>query len=131
MAQPPSNEMNGGPREGLTFDDVLLQPGLSDVLPSDADVRTQVTREISLNIPIMASAMDTVTEAAMAIAMAQNGGMGVIHKNLTSAEQAEQVRQVKSFESGMVVINVVPFLLGCCLVRLGLFRDYTLVEQTP
>jgi IMP dehydrogenase len=95
--------MNGAPREGLTFDDVLLQPGLSDVLPSDADVRTQVTREISLNIPIMASAMDTVTEAAMAIAMAQAGGIGVIHRNLDPDQQAAQVRQVKKFESGMVV----------------------------
>jgi len=103
MAQPPSHEMNGAPREGLTFDDVLLQPGLSDVLPSDADVRTQVTREISLNIPIMASAMDTVTEAAMAIAMAQAGGIGVIHRNLDPDQQAAQVRQVKKFESGMVV----------------------------
>ena len=103
MAQPASPNMNGVPREGLTFDDVLLQPGLSDVLPSDADIRTRVTREISLNIPIMASAMDTVTEAAMAIAMAQAGGMGVIHRNLEPDQQAAQVRQVKKFESGMVV----------------------------
>src|SRR5919108_5763288 len=94
---------NGKLREALTFDDVLLQPGLSEVLPSDADIRTRVTREISLNIPIMASAMDTVTEAAMAIAMAQAGGMGVIHRNLEPEEQAAQVRQVKKFESGMVV----------------------------
>src|SRR6476646_2824930 len=103
MAQPASTNMNGVQREGLTFDDVLLQPGLSDVLPSDADIRTRVTREISLNIPIMASAMDTVTEAAMAIAMAQAGGMGVIHRNLEPDQQAAQVRQVKKFESGMVV----------------------------
>ncbi|MES1156007.1 MAG: IMP dehydrogenase, partial [Pseudorhodoplanes sp.] len=103
MAQPASPNMIGVPREGLTFDDVLLQPGLSDVLPSDADIRTRVTREISLNIPIMASAMDTVTEAAMAIAMAQAGGMGVIHRNLEPDQQAAQVRQVKKFESGMVV----------------------------
>ncbi len=107
MAQPTSQNtpqgMNGVPREGLTFDDVLLQPGLSDVLPSDADIRTRVTREISLNIPIMASAMDTVTEAAMAIAMAQAGGMGVLHRNLEPEAQAAQVRQVKKFESGMVV----------------------------
>ena len=92
MAQPTSQDkspaMNGVPREGLTFDDVLLQPGLSDVLPSEADIRTRVTREISLNIPIMASAMDTVTEAAMAIAMAQAGGMGVIHRNLEPDKQA-------------------------------------------
>ena len=107
MAQPtsqePSRASNGAPREGLTFDDVLLQPGLSDVMPSDADIRTRVTREISLNIPIMASAMDTVTESAMAIAMAQAGGIGVIHRNLEPERQAAQVRQVKKFESGMVV----------------------------
>jgi len=103
MAHPTSDRMNGTPREGLTFDDVLLQPGLSDVLPSEADIRTRVTREISLNIPIMASAMDTVTESSMAIAMAQAGGMGVIHRNLEPDQQAAQVRQVKKFESGMVV----------------------------
>lgn len=103
MAQPPSKETNGALREGLTFDDVLLQPGLSEVLPSDADIRTRITREISLNIPIMASAMDTVTEAAMAIAMAQAGGLGVIHRNLEPEQQAAQVRQVKKYESGMVV----------------------------
>ena len=107
MAQPTSpnssNGSNGVPREGLTFDDVLLQPGLSDVLPSDADIRTHVTREIALNIPIMASAMDTVTESSMAIAMAQAGGMGVIHRNLEPDQQAAQVRHVKKFESGMVV----------------------------
>jgi IMP dehydrogenase len=90
-------------REALTFDDVLLKPGLSELLPSDADIRTRITREIPLNIPIIASAMDTVTEAKMAIAMAQAGGLGVIHRNLEPAEQAAQVRQVKKFESGMVV----------------------------
>jgi IMP dehydrogenase len=94
---------NGLLREALTFDDVLLKPGLSEVLPSDADIRTRITREIALNIPIVASAMDTVTEAKMAIAMAQAGGLGVIHRNLTAEEQAAQVRQVKKFESGMVV----------------------------
>jgi IMP dehydrogenase len=87
----------------LTFDDVLLQPARSDVLPTDADIRTRVTKDIELNIPILSSAMDTVTESAMAIAMAQAGGLGVVHRNLGVAEQAEQVRQVKSFESGMVV----------------------------
>ena len=95
--------VNGSPREALTFDDVLLKPGLSDVLPSEVDVRSHVTREIPLNIPIIASAMDTVTEAHMAIAMAQAGGIGVIHRNLEPDEQAAQVRQVKKFESGMVV----------------------------
>ncbi|MGE5535823.1 MAG: IMP dehydrogenase, partial [Acidobacteriota bacterium] len=94
---------NGNLREALTFDDVLIKPGLSEVLPSDVDIRSRVTRSIPVNIPIMASAMDTVTEAAMAIAMAQAGGIGVIHRNLDPAEQAGQVRQVKKFESGMVV----------------------------
>jgi len=87
----------------LTFDDVLLQPAHSDVLPTQVDIRTRVTKDISLNIPILSSAMDTVTESRMAIAMAQAGGMGVIHKNLDIAVQAEHVRAVKSFESGMVV----------------------------
>ena len=94
---------NGNPREALTFDDVLLKPALSDVMPSEVDLRTRITREISLNIPILASAMDTVTEANMAIAMAQAGGLGVVHRNLEPEEQAAQVRQVKKFESGMVV----------------------------
>ncbi|RUT28557.1 IMP dehydrogenase [Arsenicitalea aurantiaca] len=87
----------------LTFDDVLLQPARSEVLPTDVDITTRVTRDIELNLPILSSAMDTVTESGMAIAMAQAGGMGVIHRNLTPEQQAEQVRQVKSFESGMVV----------------------------
>src|SRR3954464_12791964 len=88
---------------GLTFDDVLLQPLESTVLPSQADTRTFLTREIPLNIPILSSAMDTVTEADMAIALAQLGGIGVLHRNLTLEEQATAVRQVKRFESGMVV----------------------------
>src|SRR4029079_15837335 len=95
--------LNDNPREGLTFDDVLLKPGLSDILPSEVDVRSRITSSIRLNIPIIASAMDTVTEAHMAIAMAQAGGMGVIHRNLEPELQAAQVRQVKKFESGMVV----------------------------
>src|SRR5882762_5350335 len=90
-------------REAYTFDDVLLKPGLSDILPSEADIRSHVTRAIPLNIPIIASAMDTVTEARMAIAMAQAGGVGVIHRNFDPEGQAAQVRQVKKFESGMVV----------------------------
>ena len=90
-------------REAYTFDDVLLKPGLSDVLPSDVDVRSRITRNVHLNIPLVASAMDTVTESHMAIAMAQAGGIGVIHRNLEPEEQAAQVRQVKKFESGMVV----------------------------
>ncbi|WP_133488252.1 IMP dehydrogenase [Aliiroseovarius marinus] len=89
-------------REALTFDDVLLVPAASNVLPSTADTSTHVTRSIALNIPLLSSAMDTVTEARMAIAMAQAGGMGVIHKNLDAEEQARQVRRVKRFESGIV-----------------------------
>src|SRR6188768_893572 len=92
-----------GIREAYTFDDVLLKPGLSDILPSEADIRSHVTRAIPLNIPIIASAMDTVTEARMAIAMAQSGGVGVIHRNFDPEGQAAQVRQVKKYESGMVV----------------------------
>jgi IMP dehydrogenase len=97
------NSTDGILREALTFDDVLLKPGLSELLPSEVDIRTRITREIVLNTPIVASAMDTVTEAKMAIAMAQAGGLGVVHRNLSPEEQAAQVRQVKKFESGMVV----------------------------
>jgi len=88
---------------GLTFDDVLLRPAESDILPSMADTRTKLTREIALNIPVISSAMDTVTEADMAIVMAQLGGIGVLHRNLTVEEQCAAVRAVKRFESGMVV----------------------------
>ncbi|MGE3792284.1 MAG: IMP dehydrogenase, partial [Hyphomonadaceae bacterium] len=90
-------------REALTFDDVLLEPGPSEVLPADASTATRLTRGISLNIPLISAAMDTVTEARLAIAMAQAGGLGVIHRNMTPAEQADQVRMVKKFESGMVI----------------------------
>jgi IMP dehydrogenase len=90
-------------REGLTFDDVLLEPGASDVMPTQVDTATRFTREISLNIPLVSSAMDTVTESRLAIAMAQAGGMGVLHRNLTIEEQADQVREVKRYESGMVI----------------------------
>jgi len=89
--------------QALTFDDVLLQPGHSDVMPAETDVRTRIAGDIELNIPILSAAMDTVTEARLAISMAQAGGIGVIHRNLTPEEQAEEVRQVKKFESGMVV----------------------------
>src|ERR1700730_8642668 len=94
---------NGSLREAYTFDDVLLRPGLSDVLPSEVDIRSRITRDIALNIPIVASAMDTVTEAARAMPRAQAGGIGVIHRNLEPDEQAALVRRVKKFESGMVV----------------------------
>jgi IMP dehydrogenase len=90
-------------REGLTFDDVLLEPGPSEIMPAMADVSTQLTRNIKLNIPLLSSAMDTVTESRLAIAMAQSGGLGVLHRNMTIEEQAEQVRTVKRYESGMVI----------------------------
>ena len=89
-------------REALTFDDVLLVPGASSVLPNKADTRTYVTKSIALNIPLLSSAMDTVTEAPMAISMAQAGGIGVIHRNLSIEHQAREVRRVKRFESGVV-----------------------------
>lgn len=90
-------------REGLTFDDVLLEPGASEIMPAMADVSTQLTQGIRLNIPLLSSAMDTVTESRLAIAMAQAGGMGILHRNMTIEEQAEQVRTVKRYESGMVI----------------------------
>ncbi|HEX2116137.1 MAG TPA: IMP dehydrogenase, partial [Alphaproteobacteria bacterium] len=97
-------------REAFTFDDVLLQPAASSVLPTDCDTRTRLTSRIELGIPLLSAAMDTVTESALAIAMAQHGGIGVIHKNLEPAQQAEEVRRVKKFESGMVInpVTIVP-----------------------
>jgi IMP dehydrogenase len=89
--------------QALTFDDVLLQPGHSEVMPGQTDISTKIAADIELNLPLLSAAMDTVTEARLAIAMAQAGGMGVIHRNLDPVAQAEQVRQVKKFESGMVV----------------------------
>ncbi|WP_419321286.1 IMP dehydrogenase [Caulobacter sp. ErkDOM-E] len=90
-------------REGLTFDDVLLEPGPSDVMPTQVTTETKFTREISLNIPLVSAAMDTVTESRLAIAMAQAGGMGILHRNMTVDEQADHVREVKRYESGMVI----------------------------
>src|SRR3974390_2249984 len=116
--------LTNSPREALTFDDVLIKPGLSDVLPSEVDIRTRITRAIPLNMPIGASAMDTVTEAKMAIAMAQAGGLGVIHRNLEPEQQAALVRQVKKFESGMVV-NPVTIEPGATLAdALMLMKQY-------
>lgn len=89
-------------QEALTFDDVLLVPGYSEVLPNDVSLKTRITRDITLNIPLVSAAMDTVTEARLAIAMAQEGGIGIIHKNMTIAQQAQQVRQVKKHESVIV-----------------------------
>ena len=96
-------QIDGDSGLGLTFDDVLLVPGASDVMPGEVNVASRVTKSISVNIPIISSAMDTVTEARLAIAVAQSGGIGVIHRNLSPEEQAEHVRQVKKFESGIVL----------------------------
>ena len=89
-------------REGLTFDDVLLEPGPSEVMPTEVGTATRFTREIALNIPIVSAAMDTVTESRLAIAMAQAGGLGILHRNLTPASRPTR-REVKRFESGMVI----------------------------
>ncbi len=97
-------------QEALTFDDVLLVPAHSIVLPADANLQTPLTRDISLNIPLLSAAMDTVTEARLAIALAQEGGMGIIHKNMSIQAQADQVRTVKKYESGIIKdpITVAP-----------------------
>jgi IMP dehydrogenase len=97
-------------REALTFDDVLLTPARSAVLPNDTDTRTRLTRRVELGIPLLSAAMDTVTEAPLAIAMAQAGGLGVVHRSLGIAEQADEVRKVKKFEAGMVVnpVTITP-----------------------
>src|ERR1700758_69210 len=87
----------------LTFDDVLIRPAASNVLPHEVDLSSRVTRSIALHVPVLSSAMDTVTESRLAIAMAQAGGIGVIHRNLSVEEQAEEVRSVKRYESGMVI----------------------------
>ena len=127
MANPASSQFsNGAPREALTFDDVLLQPGLSDVLPSEVDIRSRITRDIVVNLPIVASAMDTVTENKMAIAMAQAGGIGVIHRNMEPDEQAAQVRQVKKFESGMVVNPVTIAPTATLADALELMREHSI-----
>ncbi|MFM7358580.1 MAG: IMP dehydrogenase, partial [Sediminibacterium sp.] len=89
--------------QGLTYDDVLLVPAYSEVLPREVDIRTQLTRDIRLNIPLLSAAMDTVTEAGLAIALAREGGLGILHKNMSIEKQAEQVRKVKRSESGMII----------------------------
>ncbi|MBD0366477.1 MAG: IMP dehydrogenase [Flavisolibacter sp.] len=89
--------------EGLTFDDVLLLPAYSEILPREVDIKTKLTKDISLNVPMLSAAMDTVTEAALAIALAREGGMGILHKNMTIEKQADQVRRVKRSESGMII----------------------------
>ncbi|ACE89864.1 inosine 5'-monophosphate dehydrogenase [Rhizobium phaseoli] len=110
--------------DALTFDDVLLQPGHSEVMPGQTNIATRIARDFELNIPILSSAMDTVTESRLAIAMAQAGGLGVIHRNLTPTEQAEEVRQVKKFESGMVVNPVTIGPEAKLAEALGLMKSH-------
>ncbi len=117
-------------REALTFDDVLLEPGASEVMPSAVDVHAKLTREITLNIPLLSAAMDTVTEAQMAIAMAQNGGIGVLHRNLSIEEQAEHVRRVKRFESGMVV-NPLTLTPDATLAEARAIMDHRKISGFP
>jgi IMP dehydrogenase len=132
MAQGPPTLDSG---VALTFDDVLLVPAASEILPSQADVSTRITRSISLNIPVISSAMDTVTEARLAIAMAQEGGVGVIHRNLAPEEQARQVALVKKYESG-IVLNPVTIHPGASLREaLALMAEHSIsglpVLETP
>ena len=119
----------------LTFDDVLLVPAASEILPSQADVGTHITRSIRLNIPVISSAMDTVTEARLAIAMAQEGGVGVIHRNLAPEEQARQVALVKKFESGIVLNPVTINPEASLRSALALMAEHSIsgvpVVETP
>src|SRR3954452_14366269 len=111
-------------RQALTFDDVMLVPAASSILPGETDTRTRITREVELGIPLVSAAMDTVTEANLAIAMAQAGGLGIVHKNLTVDEQAAEIRKVKKFEAGMVV-NPVTIPPDATLAdALGLMAQY-------
>jgi len=117
-------------REGLTFDDVLLQPRSSEILPADAELSTRLTKNVSLNIPLVSAAMDTVTEAPLAIAMAQAGGLGIIHRNLSNEEQAEEVRKVKRYESGMVV-NPVTIHPSASLAELRMLAEHHSFSSFP
>ncbi len=117
-------------REGLTFDDVLLLPKASNILPGDADLRAHLTKTITLNVPLLSAAMDTVTEAPLAIAMAQNGGIGIVHRNLSIREQAEEVRKVKRYESGMVV-NPVTVEPGVTLAELRIMAQKYAFSSFP
>ncbi|MEY3097782.1 MAG: dehydrogenase, partial [Bacteroidota bacterium] len=110
--------------EGLTFDDVLVVPRYSEVLPRDVNTSVQLTRKLRLNIPIMSAAMDTVTESGMAIAMAREGGIGIIHKNMTIARQAEEVKKVKRSESGMIMEPVTLSAEASLREAVNLMRDH-------
>ncbi|MGB6196912.1 MAG: IMP dehydrogenase, partial [Methyloceanibacter sp.] len=122
--QSPEDKFPLNSEVALTFDDVLIRPAASDVLPSKVDVSSRVTRTICVHIPILSAAMDTVTEAKLAIAMAQAGGIGVIHRNLDPEAQAAQVAQVKKFESGMVVNPVTIHPTASLAEALKLMSDH-------
>src|SRR3954464_7506738 len=109
--------------EGLTFDDVLLSPAFSQVLPREVNTQTRLTKEISLNIPMISSAMDTVTEATLAIALAREGGMGILHKNMSIEKQAEEVRKVKRSESGLIIDPITLHVDATLGDALTLMRD--------
>src|SRR5690554_6993520 len=121
-------------QEALTFDDVLLIPGYSEVLPKDVTLKTRLTRDIEINIPLLSAAMDTVTEARLAIAMAQEGGIGIVHKNMTIEQQATQVRKVKRYETAIVQdpVTVTPDMKTVDLLaqahELG-FSGFPVIEQ--
>src|SRR6201995_3310119 len=109
--------------EGLTFDDVLLLPAFSQVLPREVDIRTRLTKNITLNIPMLSAAMDTVTEATLAIALAREGGVGILHKNMSIEKQAEQVRKVKRSESGLILDPITLLQNATIGDALKLMRD--------
>src|SRR6186713_1053366 len=112
--------------EGLTYDDVLLVPNYSDILPREVSIKTKFSRNITLNVPIVSAAMDTVTESAMAIAMAQEGGIGVLHKNMTIEQQAAKVRKVKRAESGMIIDPVTLPLTATVGDAKQLMREFSI-----
>src|SRR5438874_10070199 len=123
-------------RQALTFDDVMLVPAASAIMPGETDTRARLTREIELGIPLVSAAMDTVTESALAIAMAQTGGIGVIHRNMTVEQQADEVRKVKKFEAGMVVNPVTIHPDETLADALRLMADHKIsgipvVERSP
>src|SRR5688500_16671954 len=119
-----ASQIETGLVEALTFDDVLLVPRHSRILPSQVDVSSQLTPRIRLNVPILSAAMDTVTESRLAIAMAQQGGLGVIHKNLTVDEQASEVDRVKRSESGMIVNPITLSPSNRIYEALDLMKNY-------
>src|SRR3979490_399799 len=109
--------------EGLTFDDVLLMPAYSQILPRDVEIKTQLTKSITLNVPMLSAAMDTVTEASLAIALAREGGLGILHKNMSIERQAEQVRKVKRSESGMIIDPITLLIDATIGDALRLMKD--------